>query len=145
VTISFGEGVKSATSAAGDLIPARVRHTEPRPRKRLLPAEGAPAGCRIMRLENDILADRLNVTVACEAVELNGRWIPFSAVRDGPAQLLDSTRQKLPNGRIVVRGRREPGSGATFVFPTGGAPIEVGPFSSEWITTVQPAAATRNP
>ncbi len=140
LTIRFEVAVDSTTSAAGDLVAAVARHKEPNPKRRLLPDGGAPLRCRITRLENNFRTAHFNFSIACEALELNGRWIPFAAVTDKPLDPLDAGKKEGIGDVKVTRARRGPAAGATFGFPMRGPRTVVGPFSSEWITTVPKGA-----
>ena len=136
LTIRFEASIDSTTSAAGDAVFAVVRHREANPKQRLLPDGGAPLRCRITELENNFGTARFNLSIACEAVELNGQWIPFAAVTDKPLDLLDAAIKETKVDVKVTRARRGSAAGATFAFPMKGPRTVVGPFSSEWITTV---------
>jgi hypothetical protein len=136
VTIRFETAIDSTTSAAGDLVAAVARQKESGTKRRLLPDGGAPLRCRLTRLENNLRTAHMNVSIACEAVELSGQWIPFAAVTDKPLDLLEATKKKGTDDVTVTRGRSNPAGGATFAFPMEGARTLVGPFSSEWISTV---------
>ena len=136
LTIRFEASIDSTTSAAGDAVFAVVRHREANPKQRLLPDGGAPLRCRITELENNFGTAHFNLSIACEAVELNGQWIPFAAVTDKPLDLLDAAIKETKVDVKVTRARRGSAAGATFAFPMKGPRTVVGPFSSEWITTV---------
>ena len=141
LTIRFEAAIDSTTSAAGDLVAAVARQKESRPKRRLLPDGGAPLRCRLTRLENNLRTAHMNVSIACEAVELSGQWIPFAAVTNKPLDLLDATKKKGTDDVTVTRGRRSSAGGATFAFPMEGTGTVVGPFSSEWISTVPKGSA----
>ena len=136
LTIRFEAAIDSTASAAGDLVAAVARQKESRRKRGLLPDGGAPLRCRLTRLENNFRTAHMNVSIACEAVELNGQWIPLAAVTDKPPDLLDAMKKNGTDDVTVTRGRRSPAAGATFAFPMEGPRTVVGPFSSEWITTV---------
>ncbi len=141
--IRFEAAIDSTTSAAGDLVTAVARHKESNPKQRLLPDGGAPLRCRITRLENNFRSEHFNLSIACEAVELNGQWIPFAAVTDKPLDLLGSVTKEGTDDVKVTRVRGSSAVGATFGFPMKGPRTVVGPFSSEWISTV-PKGSTGN-
>jgi len=141
MTIRFEAAIDSTTSAAGDLVAAVARQKESRPKRRLLPDGGAPLRCRLTRLESNFRTAHMNVSIACEGVELSGQWIPFAAVTDKPLDLLDAMKKKGTDDVTVTRGRRSSAGGATFAFPMEGTRTVVGPFSSEWISTVPKGSA----
>jgi hypothetical protein len=139
ITVHLAGGIDSATSAAGDPMPARVTHTEATPKKRHLPPSGAAARCRITRLENDVRNAQLNATIACEAVELDGRWVALALVPDRAPKLLDvELLERTRDGtseRTVTRARRNPAKGAAFAFPLVDGRARVGRLAFEAITT----------
>jgi hypothetical protein len=141
LTIRFEAAIDSTTSAAGDLVAAVARQKESRPKRQVLPDAGAPLRCRLTRLENNFRTAHMNVSIACDAVELSGQWIPFAAVTDKPLDLLDAMKKKGTDDVTVTRGRRSSARGATFAFPMEGTRTVVGPFSSEWISTVPKGSA----
>lgn len=137
LTIRFDAAIDSATSAAGDLVAAVALHRQSRPRKRLLPEGGAPLRCRLVRLENDFRTAHMNFSIACEAVELEGQWMPFAAVADKPLDLRDAMKKGTEGGAAPRSSRSSAG---TFAFPMQGTRTVVGPFASAWISTVPKAS-----
>jgi hypothetical protein len=135
VTIRFASGFDRRSSAAGDVLLGRVRHTEAQPKRRLLPEAGSDVRCRVTRFEEDVRALRLNVAVACEAVQADGGWAPFDAVPDKGEDLSEYVTSPWAKKTTVQRrgyARRPP----TFVFRTTDPNAETGPISVQWITIV---------
>jgi hypothetical protein len=147
VKISFESAIDTSVAAAGDLIAARVRHNDLKLRKRIIPEAGAPARCRLTRLEHSLdSVPEFGVALACEAIQLNAAWIPFAATRDEPAALLRLQQLTHINGngiRVESEGRRPSARGGTFVFPTNESRYVVSPFTSPWVTVVPEKAAAR--
>jgi len=136
VTIRFAGGVDRNRSAAGDVLVGQAFHTERNPKKRLLAAAGVPVRCRITRQENDLREAHLTVSVACESIEWNGRWVPFVAVPDQAEDLSRYLNKVSGPGITTTQRRAYPVRAPAFVFPTGDPDSEKGPLALDWVTIV---------
>jgi hypothetical protein len=140
VRIELQTEIDSDRSAAGDPVTGKILEplVEKRSKRVLAPA-GAVVHGRIGRLVHHLQGQPyFAISIVWEGLETGGNRVPFAALLDRPAAVLE--RKRLPDSRydmVHEEARRSPQSGSTFVFPAGEEKYVMPSGSTAaWITAV---------
>ncbi len=145
VKIAFDAPIDTATAAAGDQILGKILQpvVQKRTRRTIAPAGAAVRG-RITHLMHRIEGEPyFAISIVWEGLQADGKWLPFAALLDRPATVLESkaTRQDFGSyWKTQIDARRAFPVGSTFVFETAQSTYVVPRgYSAAWITAVPQA------
>ena len=141
VQIALSSEIDFAQAAAGDPITGKTLQplSEKRRTRRVLAPAGSIVHGRITHLVHHLQGKPyFAVSIVWETVETGGSRVPFGAILDRPATVLE--RRNLPGGgfsSIQEEARRAFPVGSTFLFPTADSKYVVPrEYTASWITTV---------
>ena len=121
VNIALETELNTDTAAAGDQILGKLLQpiVEKRSKRTIAPAGAAVRG-RITHLMHHTQSQQyFAISIVWEGLEADGKWLPFAALLDRPATVLESkgARQELGwNWKVHVEARRAFPKGSTFAF-----------------------------
>jgi hypothetical protein len=145
VNIALETEVNTDTAAAGDQIMGRILQpiVERRSKRTIAPAGAAVRG-RITHLMHHTEGEPyFAISIVWEGLQADGKWLPFAALLDRPATVLESKGARQDFGsyfKLRLEARRAFPTGSTFVFETSMSKyVMPRGYTAAWITAVPQA------